>query len=102
MYCGSFVSQQLNVALQYTVVVDSFYSRLLCSGCYLYFSYSELRQFKVMKSPTQTETNHPVDKAEHHSPLSHKDAEAASPEDSSVCGEEDPGSALESMVDDDK
>ena len=33
----------------------------------------------LMKSPTQTETNHPVDKAEHHSPLSHKDAEAASP-----------------------
>ncbi|HEX5792404.1 MAG TPA: hypothetical protein VFY01_03960 [Rheinheimera sp.] len=55
-----------------------------------------------MKRPTQTKTNHPVDKAEHHSPLSHKDAEAASPEDSSVCGEEDPGSALESMVDDDK
>ena len=33
-------------------------------------------------------------------PLSHSDAEAASPEDSSVCGEEDPGSALESLVDD--
>ncbi|HEY9043311.1 MAG TPA: hypothetical protein VIN66_14110 [Rheinheimera sp.] len=33
-------------------------------------------------------------------PLSHRDAEAASPEDSSVCGEEDPGSALESLVDD--
>ena len=55
-----------------------------------------------MKSPTKTETSHPFDKAGRQPPLSHKDAEAASPEDSSVCGEEDPGSALESLVDDDK
>jgi hypothetical protein len=33
--------------------------------------------------------------------LSHHDAEVASPEDGSLCGEEDPGSALESLVDDD-
>ena len=35
-------------------------------------------------------------------PLSHRDAEAAAPEDNSVCGEEDPGSALESLMDPDK
>ncbi|MBU1311595.1 MAG: hypothetical protein KKE30_18900 [Gammaproteobacteria bacterium] len=55
-----------------------------------------------MKNPAQTETSHKVDQSKHQLPLSHKDAEAASPEDSSVCGEEDPGSALESLVDDDK
>lgn len=33
--------------------------------------------------------------------LSHHDAEVASPEDGSLCGEEDPGSALESLVDND-
>ena len=54
-----------------------------------------------MKSPDQTETSHPSEKAERKPSMSHKDAEAASPEDSSVCGEEDPGSALESLVDDD-
>lgn len=37
-----------------------------------------------------------------HQPLSHRDAEAASPEDYSVCGEEDPGSALESLVNNDE
>ncbi|MCW8093002.1 hypothetical protein [Alteromonas sp. ASW11-130] len=35
---------------------------------------------------------------EEHDILSDKDAEASSPEDSSVCGEEDPGVALEEMV----
>jgi hypothetical protein len=30
--------------------------------------------------------------------LSHEDAEAASPEYESVCGEEDPGAALETLV----
>ncbi len=30
--------------------------------------------------------------------LSHNDAEAASPEDAPVCGEEDPGAALETLV----
>lgn len=30
--------------------------------------------------------------------LSHSDAEAASPEDEPVCGEEDPGAALETLV----
>ncbi|WP_290619524.1 MULTISPECIES: hypothetical protein [unclassified Arsukibacterium] len=35
-------------------------------------------------------------------PLTHRDAEAAAPEDNSVCGEEDPGSALESLMDPDK
>jgi hypothetical protein len=55
-----------------------------------------------MNSPAKTETKHPSDKVRHQPPLSHKDAEAASPEDSSVCGEEDPGSALESLMDDDK
>lgn len=55
-----------------------------------------------MNSPAKTETKHPSDKAGRQPPLSHKDAEAASPEDSSVCGEEDPGCALESLMDDDK
>ncbi|ALS97966.1 hypothetical protein [Lacimicrobium alkaliphilum] len=36
-----------------------------------------------------------------HGRLSHHDAEVASPEDGSLCGEEDPGSALESLVDND-
>ncbi len=35
---------------------------------------------------------------EDHDILSDQDAEASSPEDSSVCGEEDPGVALEEMV----
>lgn len=35
-------------------------------------------------------------------PLPHRDAEAACPEDYSICGEEDPGSALESLVNNDK
>ncbi|NMH58923.1 hypothetical protein [Alteromonas ponticola] len=35
---------------------------------------------------------------EEHDILSDQDAEASSPEDSSVCGEEDPGVALEEMV----
>jgi hypothetical protein len=39
--------------------------------------------------------------AKQRQPLSHRDAEAASPEDCSVCGEEDPGSALESLVNSD-
>lgn len=30
--------------------------------------------------------------------LTHKEAEAASPDDFSVCGEEDPGVALEDLV----
>lgn len=34
-----------------------------------------------------------------HGRLSHHDAEVASPEEGSLCGEEDPGSALESLVD---
>lgn len=40
--------------------------------------------------------------ADNNLPLSHRDATAASPDDESVCGEEDPGVALESMVDQDK
>lgn len=34
--------------------------------------------------------------------LSHKDAEAASPADEAVCGEEDPGVALETLVNKDE
>lgn len=53
------------------------------------------QQAKTDKDPATQQTKRQP-------PLSHRDAEAASPEDSSVCGEEDPGSALESLVDDDK
>lgn len=49
------------------------------------------------KKATQTEKNN-----KGHSKLSHHDAEVASPEDGSVCGEEDPGSALESLVEAEK
>ncbi|MCW8107399.1 hypothetical protein OPS25_02640 [Alteromonas ponticola] len=42
------------------------------------------------RSPTAPEEEHDI--------LSDQDAEASSPEDSSVCGEEDPGVALEEMV----
>ena len=38
---------------------------------------------------------------EHEMVLSHKAAVAASPDDNAVCGEEDPGAGLESLVSDD-
>jgi hypothetical protein len=39
---------------------------------------------------------------EHDFVLSHQEAEAASPEDIAVCGEEDPGEGLEFLVENDK
>ena len=49
--------------------------------------------------------NLPVEKAKHPVPddsrdivLTHQEAEAAVPVDTAVCGEEDPGAALESLV----
>ncbi|WP_213997275.1 hypothetical protein [Arsukibacterium sp.] len=59
----------------------------------------------MMSSPDNTNNSNgtePGQQDQQPKPLSHRDAEAASPEDYSVCGEEDPGSALESMVDDHK
>lgn len=54
-----------------------------------------------MKQDYNTENKQkPTDKHDKgHGRLSHHDAEVASPEDGSLCGEEDPGSALESLVD---
>lgn len=57
-----------------------------------------------MTLPADNEPEHrsPASQPKQHKPLSHRDAEAACPDDGSVCGEEDPGSALESLMDDDK
>lgn len=53
------------------------------------------------KKPDETTDENQLQEKQHH-PLSHRDATAASPDDESVCGEEDPGAALESMVNYDK
>ena len=41
-----------------------------------------------------------IKETEHNFVLSHKEAEAASPDDMAVCGEEDPGEGLEFLVTD--
>ena len=102
IYCDNCASQPPKATPPHALSIDGSNDGLRYSLWYLYFSYSNLRYDKAMKSPAQTETKHPSDLAKRQPPLSHKDAEAASPEDSSVCGEEDPGSALESLMDDDK
>lgn len=56
----------------------------------------------TLSANTDTHKDVPIVPVKKRPPLSHRDAEAASPDDSSVCGEEDPGSALESLMDDDK
>lgn len=56
----------------------------------------------TLSAETKSQNRPPVDQPKPHKPLSHRDAEAACPDDGSVCGEEDPGSALESLMDDDK
>ena len=56
----------------------------------------------TLSADIKSQNRPPVDQPKRHKPLSHRDAEAACPDDSSVCGEEDPGSALESLMDDDK
>ncbi|WP_088331865.1 hypothetical protein [Lacimicrobium sp. SS2-24] len=47
------------------------------------------RQNKAQKDNTKQKDEH----------FSHHDAEVASPEEGSLCGEEDPGAALESLID---
>ncbi|WP_156420364.1 hypothetical protein [Rheinheimera sp. EpRS3] len=56
----------------------------------------------TLPADTEPQNRPPVDQSKRRKPLSHRDAEAACPDDGSVCGEEDPGSALESLMDDDK
>lgn len=56
----------------------------------------------TLPADTEPQNRPPVEQPKRHKPLSHRDAEAACPDDGSVCGEEDPGSALESLMDDDK
>ncbi|GGD75496.1 hypothetical protein [Lacimicrobium alkaliphilum] len=57
-----------------------------------------------MKQDSGTSKQDPHTGKEHRrsEKLSHHDAEVASPEEGSLCGEEDPGSALESLIDDEK
>jgi len=54
----------------------------------------------TLSADIKSQNRPPVDQPKRHKPLSHRDAEAACPDDGSVCGEEDPGSALESLMDD--
>ena len=56
----------------------------------------------TLPADTEPQNRLPVEQLKQRKPLSHRDAEAACPDDGSVCGEEDPGSALESLMDDDK
>jgi hypothetical protein len=56
----------------------------------------------TLPADNEPESRSPASQPKQHKPLSHRDAEAACPDDGSVCGEEDPGSALESLMDDDK